>query len=203
MIATQLIARGITNRRTLAAVDMVPREVFVEDTQKNQAYDDLPLPIGHDQTISQPYMVAAMTDLLRIDRSSKVLEIGTGSGYQTAVLAKIAKHVWSMERIAEHSDTAQKRLRSLGLDNITFIVGDGAEGFGEQSPYDGILVAAATPEVPPALAEQLAENGRLVIPLGNRSIQTLTVFTKIDGHLKPEKKMDCRFVPLISPHAFE
>ena len=203
MVSRQLAARDITDRRVLAAISAVPRERFVPPYLRDVAYADQPLPIGLNQTISQPYIVALMTQQARVDRRSRVLEIGTGSGYQTAILATIARHVWSVERIAHLATDAADRLQALGIDNFTVIAGDGAQGHPGEAPYDAIVVTAAAPQVPAPLRDQLAIGGRLVIPVGGAATvqQLLTVERTQQGYVS-ETKGACRFVPLVSPAAF-
>jgi protein-L-isoaspartate(D-aspartate) O-methyltransferase len=202
MVRRQLAARNIHDRRVLAAIHAVCRERFVPSTLRHLAYADQPLPIGLDQTISQPYIVALMTQEARVNRRSAVLEVGTGSGYQTAVLAKLARHVWSIERVPELADRAEQRLASLNVANVTVLVGDGATGHPEQAPYDAIVVTAAAPHVPEALRRQLAVGGRLIIPLGSLGLQTLyTVEHTRDGY-REHTAGACRFVPLVSPDGF-
>jgi protein-L-isoaspartate(D-aspartate) O-methyltransferase len=177
---------------------MAPRHLFVPAQHRDRAYEDIPLPIGCGQTISQPYIVALMTQALRLTRESRVIEVGTGSGYQAAVLAQIAAHVWSVETVPELAATAQARLRDLGY-AVDVRVGDGRLGWAEHAPYDAILVAAASPDVPPALAAQLAERGRLVIPIGDCAWdQRLWLIERAGGRLRREYLADVRFVPLIA-----
>ncbi len=202
MVRQQIRDRGISNRRVLAAMSAVPRHLFVPDDLRHLAYADRPLPIGMDQTISQPYMVAIMTEEAHLNRRSKVLEVGTGSGYHAAVIAKIAHHVWTVERIAELSAQAGRNLRDLAIDNVTVIVGDGARGFADAAPYDAIIVAAAAPHPPKPLLEQLAQGGCLVIPLGDRAIQVLSIVERTPDGYRERTSDSCRFVPLVSPEAF-
>lgn len=202
MVRRQIRDRGLSNRRVLAAMASVARERFVPDDLHHLAYADQPLPIGHDQTISQPYIVALMTEQAQLTRRSKVLEIGTGTGYHTAVIAKIAHHVWSVERIAELSHQAERRLRDLGFRNVTMIVGDGAAGHAEAAPYDAIIVAAAAPHSPQPLLDQLAVGGHLVIPLGDRALQVLYSVERMADGYRDRTSGSCRFVPLVSPEAF-
>jgi protein-L-isoaspartate(D-aspartate) O-methyltransferase len=197
MVERQLAGRGITDTRVLAAMGRVERHRFVPAALAPAAYDDRPLPIGNGQTISQPYMVAAMTALLTlVTGQEKVLEIGTGSGYQTAILAELAGEVSSIEREATLAAAARRRLAELGYTNIRVICADGTRGYPPAAPYDGIIVTAGAPHVPPALTEQLAENGRLVIPVGPRSAQTLTLVKKVSGQLVTSTRFLCAFVPL-------
>jgi protein-L-isoaspartate(D-aspartate) O-methyltransferase len=202
MVRRDLEDRGISDRRVLAAMDSVLRECFVPSDMQHLAYADQPLPIGCDQTISQPYIVALMTALASINRQSKVLEVGTGTGYHTAVLARIAEWVWSVERIEELSHQAEQRLTDLGIGNVTLLVGDGARGYPEAAPYDAIVVAAAAPEPPQPLLEQLALGGRLVIPIGDRAVQVLYSVERTSNGYRNHTSGSCRFVPLVSPHAF-
>jgi len=169
---------------------------------RQHAFDDGPLPIGHDQTISQPYIVALMTQAARVTRRSRVLDVGTGSGYQTAVLAKLAAHVWTIERLEPLAREAQQRLASLGYANVSFLVGDGALGHGDGQPYDAIIVAAAAPQAPRPLLDQLAIGGRLVIPIGDRAIQDLTILERAADGYRTTYAGPCRFVPLVSVEAF-
>jgi len=202
MVRKQIAARGVTNQRVLAAMASIPREAFVSEHQAAEAYADTPLGIGYGQTISQPYIVAAMTEAAAIGRHSRVLDIGTGSGYQAAILAYLAKHVWSVERIPALADDARRRLATLGVKNVSVLDGDGATGYATAAPYDAIVVAAAAPQPPPALLDQLAIGGRLVIPVGDRDLQDLAVIERTPTGF-PERRMSgCRFVPLISPDAF-
>jgi protein-L-isoaspartate(D-aspartate) O-methyltransferase len=202
MVRYHLAGRGITNRRVLAAMAAVPREHFVPDHLRAHAYDDGPLPIGHDQTISQPYIVALMTQEARIGRTATVLDIGTGSGYQAAVAARMARRVVSVERLAPLSEGAADVLAKLGVHNVSFVVGDGAVGWPATAPYDAIIVAAAAPKIPGQLLEQLAVHGRLIIPIGDRAIQDLTVVERTRRGFRTTRAGACRFVPLVSHAAF-
>ncbi len=182
----------------LAAIAAVPRHLFVPPQYRDEAYDDIPLPIGQGQTISQPYIVALMTQALRLEPESCVLEIGTGSGYQAAILAHITSHVWSIETLAELAATAQERLQGLGYP-VAIRVGDGRLGWAEHEPYDAIIVTAAAPDVPPALVSQLKDGGRLVIPVGESPWdQTLWLIEKAEGSLRAEALAEVRFVPLVA-----
>ena len=203
MVRKDLVGRGISDKRVLAAMASVRREYFVPDTTKHLAYADQPLPIGCEQTISQPYIVALMTEEAHITRHSNVLEVGTGTGYHTAVIADIARHVWSVERIAVLSDEARLRLEEIGVENVTLIVGDGAQGHLAAAPFDAIIVAAAAPNSPKPLLGQLAIGGRLVIPVGDRAIQTLYSVERTSDGLVNHTAGSCRFVPLVSPQAFQ
>jgi len=195
----QIRGRGVSDAAVLSAMETVPREAFVPADRVDQAYDDRPLPIGHGQTISQPYIVAAMTETLMIGPTSRVLEIGTGSGYQTAVLAEIAQAVYTVERVGGLARRARETLTRLGYANIRFCVGDGALGWPEQAPFDGILVTCAPERVPSALLDQLADRGRMVIPLGRRGgLQALWRLERRGDHVERERLMGVAFVPLIS-----
>jgi protein-L-isoaspartate(D-aspartate) O-methyltransferase len=198
MVEEQIIRRGVKNERVLYAFRSVPRHLFVDSALHHQAYNDHPLPIGLDQTISQPYIVAAMTEYLDIRENGRVLEIGTGSGYQTAVLAKLAKMVYTVERIKELSLRARKILHRLGFINIRYKIDDGAWGWKEFAPFDRIIVTAASEFMPVALIGQLVENGRVVIPLGKDNSQALTLGVKRGNRLIQRKIFDCMFVPLVS-----
>ena len=189
----------ITNPDVLAAIARVPRHRFVPPEFQEQAYEDRPLPIGHGQTISQPYVVALMTELLELSPEAKVLEVGTGCGYQTAILAELAKDVYTVEVIAELSEAAQRRLTGLGYTNVHFRVGDGWEGWSEAAPFDGIIVTAAASTWPEPLVAQLAEGGKLVIPVGPAGWdQELWQVTKREGQLSKRRIGPVRFVPLVS-----
>jgi protein-L-isoaspartate(D-aspartate) O-methyltransferase len=203
MVRQQLKHRGVTNRRVLAAMAAVPREAFVPPPLRHRAYADGPLPIGRGQTISQPYMVALMTHESGVTRRSRVLEIGTGSGYQTAVLAKIARHVWTVERLATLLSAAANRLSELGISNVSFVHGDGALGHAPGAPFDAIVVTAAAPAPPPCLLDQLADGGRLVIPIGDLAGQRLFIYQRGTDGYEQRTTTACRFVPLVSPEAFD
>ncbi len=196
MIAEQIEARDIRDPRVLAALARVPREVFVPDESRHEAYEDRPVAIGHGQTISQPYIVAYMTEALRVGPSHRVLEIGTGCGYQTAVLAELAREVFSVEVIPALAGDARRRLEALGYRNVHVTVGDGHQGWTEHAPYDRILVAAAAESVPPALVEQLADTGVLVIPVGAWN-QELRVLQKHGTRVDLLATLGVRFVPLV------
>ena len=203
MVRRHLASRDITELRVLATMASIPREPFVPPHLERRAYDDGPLGIGYGQTISQPYVVALMMQRAKLDRHSRVLEIGTGSGYQTAILAKMASHVWSVERIPQLAQRARQVLADLGVTNVTQVEGDGALGFPKAAPYDAIVVSAAAPHPPVPLMEQLSAHGRLVIPVGDRDLQVLTVFRKTAaGPVSVQTAGACRFVPLVSPAAF-
>ncbi len=198
MVETQLRARGIRDQRLLDAMARIPRHEFVEARYRDQAYEDHPLPIGASQTISQPYMVALMLELLQLDSSSKVLEIGTGSGYQTAVLSRVAGQVYSIERHAELARQAAETLSRLGLTNVRVVTGDGSQGLAEYAPFEAIVVSAAAPRIPAALFEQLREGGRMIIPVGPPEAQELQLVRKQAGKALITVREGCRFVPLIS-----
>jgi protein-L-isoaspartate(D-aspartate) O-methyltransferase len=202
MVRSQIRVRGVTDRRVLAALAGAPRHLFVPPTLAHTAYDDGPLPIGHGQTISQPYIVALMTAALAPRRAHRTLEIGTGSGYQAAVLARIVREVHTVERLACLAAAAEERLARLGYRNVVFHVGDGSNGWADAAPFDGILVSAAAPAVPQPLIDQLGVGGRLVVPVGDRGWQTLTVVERGAGGMRTWTEGDCRFVPLIGRHAF-
>ncbi len=197
MIEVQLKRRGISNPNVLEAMGAIPRECFVPDGLKGHSYDDRPLEIGHGQTISQPFMVALMTQLLAIQPGDVVLEIGTGSGYQCAVLAQIAARVVSIERVPELATRSRTLLNSLGYTNVAVHMGDGTLGWAESAPYDAIVVTAAGPRVPVTLCEQLREGGRLVCPVGARESQELFRITRHEGVFREERGTGCVFVPLI------
>lgn len=197
MVERQLKRRGIVDPKILNVFQKVPRHLFVPETLRDRSYEDYPLPIGFDQTISQPYMVALMTQCLDPQPTSKILEIGTGSGYQTAILAELVDSVYTVERILEFSMQAEERLRSLGYRNIFFKCGNGLEGWERYRPYDGILVSCATRTVPPSLLFQLKEKGLLVIPLGGAVSQVLTVLSKEKEKITSREICGCAFVLLI------
>jgi protein-L-isoaspartate(D-aspartate) O-methyltransferase len=204
MVEAQVIARGIRDRRVIEAMQKIPRHLFVEEAMAAQAYNDNPLPIGEKQTISQPYMVALMTELLGLKGKEKVLEIGTGSGYQAAVLAVLADRVCTMERIRPLAMRARKVLDGLGLLNVNIRVADGTFGWEEEAPFDAILVTAGAPEIPDTLVAQLAVGGRLVLPVGDQYSQTLVRIVKQqDGSCTIEDSIGCRFVKLIGRYGWE
>jgi protein-L-isoaspartate(D-aspartate) O-methyltransferase len=198
MVDAQLRARGIGDERVLDAMVRVPRHEFAPERYRNQAYEDHPLPIGQGQTISQPYIVARMLEALAIKPTSKVLEVGTGSGYLTALLAELAAQVISVERYADLANAARELLGRLGYSNVKVIVGDGSKGFAEAAPYDAIIVSAAAGEVPPALLEQLAEGCRMIIPVGSADSQQLQLIRMENGQPQISFHELCRFVPLVS-----
>ncbi len=197
MVVSQIRARGIKNPALLEAMRAVPRHVFVEEALQSQAYSDHPLPIGEKQTISQPYMVALMTEALEPKSGDIILEVGTGCGYQTAILAEIAARVYSIERIASLVSKARKTLERLGYLNVLIKVGDGTMGWKEYAPFDGIIVTAGAPEAPQALMEQLKDGGRLVVPVGDRYSQDLIRIDRIGDFFRKSNLGGCRFVDLI------
>lgn len=195
MIEHQIISRGISDKRVLSAMSKVPRHLFVGEGHRHEAYNDYPLTIGEDQTISQPYMVALMTELMRLDGDEKVLEIGTGSGYQTAILAELAGEIYTVEIVESLSIIAKRLFDELGYKNVKFKIGDGYSGWEEYAPYNAIIVTCGPHNIPQPLIDQLAEGGRLVIPVGT-GYQTLTILEKVGGELKKTESIDCRFVPM-------
>ena len=199
MVRRHLRPRGVTDQRVLATMAWVPREMFVPKPLRPRSYDDAPLPLAGGQTISQPFIVAWMTQNAALTRTSRVLEIGTGTGYQTAILAKIAGHVWSIDRVPELTAEAAPRLAALGIRNVTLRVGDGALGWPEEAPFDTILIGAAAPVPPPILLDQLATGGRMVLPLGGPEGQELTVVDRSQGGFRRLSIGACRFVPFVSP----
>lgn len=196
MAETQIAARGVVDLRVLTAISKVPRHRFVPENLRKHAYDDEPLPIGHGQTISQPYIVAYMTEALALTGTERVLEVGTGSGYQTAVLAEVAKEVLTVEIVARLSEAAGKILHELGYSNIQYRIGNGAEGWPEEAPFDAIIVTAAPAAVPEALKAQLNEGGRMVIPVG-RDFQDLVLVRRDRGRFPESRLLGVRFVPLV------
>ncbi len=193
--------RGIDDPRVLEAMERVPRELFVGQGQKPLAYADRSLPIGYGQTISQPYMVAVMTQLLSLDRHARVLEIGTGSGFQTAILAELAEIVYSVEQVPELYALAEQRLQSLGYRNVMLRLGDGYYGWAEHAPYDAIIVTCAPDVIPPPLIEQLGNEGRMVLPVGPvGGLQQLTLVTRRGEHIQQREIMPVAFVPLTGGH---
>lgn len=200
MIDSQLRARGITDERTLAIMATFPREAFVPLELQTRAYEDGPLPIGHGQTISQPYIVALMTQLLAPARDQRVLEVGTGSGYQAAVLSGLVKEVYSIEIVKPLAERAAKTLADLGLKNVIVRTGDGYAGWPDKAPFDAIIVTCAPDHIPQPLVDHLKEGGRMVIPVGERSgIQKLVRLSKVNGEVRQEEVLDVRFVPLTRP----
>ena len=196
MIREQLVARGVRDPSVLDAIRSVPRELFVPPNFRSAAYEDTPLPLARGQTISQPYIVAVMTELLHLERNETVLEIGTGSAYQTAILARLVRHVYSAEVEPELAATARSRLESLGITNVTLGVGNGVELFREAAPFDAILSAAAPELLPEDLVDQLAEGGRCIIPVGAADLQYLWFIERRNGQVKRTRLEAVRFVPL-------
>jgi protein-L-isoaspartate(D-aspartate) O-methyltransferase len=194
--------KGVRDLSVLRAVQMVPRHLFVPESVRHRAYDDTALPIGSGQTISQPYVQARYLELIGLTGREKVLEIGTGSGYQTALLALLASMVFSVERVSHLAQSARTALANSGIRNVTVFVGDGTLGWRSFAPYDAILVSAASPEIPAPLVEQLAPGGRMVIPLGDRASQTLTLVERTDAGVRASTITDVRFVPLVGQFGF-
>ena len=197
MVTSQLRARGIGDERVLEAMSRVPRHEFAPERFRDQAYEDHPLPIGEGQTISQPYIVAIMLQALKLSPSDKVMEVGTGSGYVTALLAELTGDVMSIERHASLAESARWLLETLGYENVKVVTGDGWRGCPEAAPYNAIVVSAAAPEMPRALVAQLAEGGRMIIPVGGGDSQQLQLMSKQNGQLTVELHEMCRFVPLV------
>ena len=198
MVSQQLEERGISDRATLRAMQRVPRHLFVPPALRHRAYDDTPLPIGHGQTISQPYIVAFMTEAAQLQNDSKVLEIGTGSGYQAAVLAEITPQVFSIEIIPELADRGREALRAAGLERVQVRTGDGYDGWPEEAPFDVIVVTAAAEAIPPPLIAQLADGGRMLIPVGPRfGSQNLVLVTKRGERVRTRTLLPVRFVPFV------
>jgi len=198
MVETQIVARGVTDGRVIDAMLKLPRHLFVQEAMALQAYNDTSLPIGEKQTISQPYMVAVMSELLQLTGPERVLEIGTGSGYQAALLAHLARRVYTIERIPSLASRARKIFDTLGLTNISMKIDDGSTGWAAEAPFDAIIVTAGAPEIPQGLIGQLTPEGRLLVPVGDRDSQLLTLVRKsADGGYTVEKSTPCRFVKLI------
>ena len=203
MVEEQIFSRGIKDAKLIAAMKKIPRHLFVEEALQNQAYNDHPLPIGEKQTISQPYMVALMTEALLLTGKEKALEIGTGSGYQTAILAELSEKVFSIERIRPLALRARKLLYELGYFNVEIKIFDGTLGWMEESPFDAIMVTAGSPDIPQTLLDQLAIGGRLVIPVGDAFVQDLIRVVKTEEGIKKEDLGGCRFVKLIGTYGWE
>ncbi|WP_038055604.1 protein-L-isoaspartate(D-aspartate) O-methyltransferase [Thermodesulfobacterium hydrogeniphilum] len=203
MVENQIKARGIKDERVLKAMLKVPRHLFVEEALRDQAYGDFPLPIGEGQTISQPYIVALMTEALELKGNERVLEIGTGSGYQTAILAELALWVYTIEKYPKILERAKKILTKLGYKNITFRLGDGSLGWPEAAPFDAIIVTAAAPQIPQPFIDQLAEGGRIVIPVGDEFSQVLMKGIKKGGILHTQTIEAVRFVKLVGAYGFK
>lgn len=202
MVDTQLIPRGIKDERVLSAMRKTPRHIFVDDYMQHKAYDDMALPIGDEQTISQPYMVAVMTELLELKGNEKVLEIGTGSGYQAAILAELSREVFTIERKALLAKKAEERFQALGYINVHVITGDGTLGLPEESPFDRILITAGSPGIPAPLMEQLADGGIIIAPVGIRFSQQLLIVKKSKEGVSEQTHVPCVFVPLIGKHGW-
>ncbi|MDD1730103.1 MAG: protein-L-isoaspartate(D-aspartate) O-methyltransferase [Methanospirillum sp.] len=202
MVKTQIRSRGVKSQSVLSAMEQIPRHLFVPEKFTHLAYHDYPIPIGHDQTISQPYIVARMTELLAPDVGDQVLEIGTGTGYQAAVLATMGTKVISLERIPALAEGARENLQRARIQNVTVFVTDGTLGWEDMAPYDGIIITAATPAIPPPLMQQLADDGRLVAPVGTAQIQELIRLTKKFQGILTERFEGVRFVPLIGEYGW-
>jgi protein-L-isoaspartate(D-aspartate) O-methyltransferase len=203
MVKSQLLPRGIKDPRVLKVMGKIPRNRFIEEALSGEAYNDHPLPIGHKQTISQPYIVALMTEILELTGEEKVLEIGTGSGYQTAILADLSRKVFTVERIRDLMVKARNTLADLGYNNIMFKAFDGTLGWKEYEPYDAIMVTAGAPKIPEPLLDQLADGGRLIIPVGNRFSQELIRVTRKKGNIIQKNFGGCRFVDLLGVHGWK
>jgi protein-L-isoaspartate(D-aspartate) O-methyltransferase len=203
MVDEQIVARGIKDGRVIDAMRRISRHLFVEEALQSQAYNDYPLPIGYGQTISQPYMVALMTDALELKGHEQVLEIGTGSGYQTALLAILAEKVYSIERISELAARARKTLDELDCYNVEIKIFDGTYGWKEKAPFDAIMVTAGAPDVPQPLLDQLAIGGRIVIPVGEAGLQDLFTVTRTEREFVKKNLGGCRFVKLIGRHGWD
>jgi protein-L-isoaspartate(D-aspartate) O-methyltransferase len=202
MVESQLRSRGIRDERVLAAMSRIPRHEFVSADYREQVYEDHPIPIGEGQTISQPYIVAIMLQALALDPSDVVLEVGTGSGYLTALLAELTRKVYSVERHASLARTAQATLARLGYTNVEVVVGDGGNGFPDRAPFDAIVVSAAAPQIPRPLFEQLREGGRMIVPVGPAQAQELQLVRKHGGQPVVSSMEGCRFVPLIGSEGY-
>jgi protein-L-isoaspartate(D-aspartate) O-methyltransferase len=203
MVERQIAARGIHDKKVLAAMREIPRHLFIPPPYDQAAYKDNPLPIGNGQTISQPYIVALMTELLHPKATDNFLEIGTGSGYQAAILSRLVRRLTTIERIGTVADLARRNLITVGIDNVMVVEGDGTLGYPDNAPYNGIIITAATPKIPGPLIGQLAEGGILVAPVGERDIQDLIVLHKAGGSCVQESHGGVRFVPLIGKHGWE
>jgi protein-L-isoaspartate(D-aspartate) O-methyltransferase len=202
MVEEQLVERGINDLRLLEVVSRVPRHLFAQESLQHRAYGDTPLPIGENQTISQPYIVGAMTEALDLKGEERVLEIGTGSGYQTAIIAELCRQVFTIERLNNLSRKAQNILESLNYMNIVFKMFDGTYGWPDQAPFDAILITASAPEIPGSLVKQLGDGGRLVAPIGEADKQKLVVLTKNGDRVSRRDLGDCKFVPLIGKYGW-
>ncbi|HAV91863.1 TPA: protein-L-isoaspartate O-methyltransferase, partial [candidate division WOR-3 bacterium] len=202
MVQNQLIKRGIKDERVLSAMGSIPREIFVSDHLRNSAYDDSPLLIGNEQTISQPYIVAKMTELLEVKNDHIVLEIGTGSGYQAAVLSQLALRVFTIERITDLRKSSEANLKSMNITNVFVINGDGTIGLSQYAPFDRIMVTAAGPKIPKNLIDQMKDNSIIVMPVGDMKEQKLIRGVKAGGKFEIEEHDLCRFVPLLGKYGF-
>jgi len=203
MVTSQLISRGITDIRVLEAMNKVPRHLFMPQALRERAYEDVALPIGEGQTISQPYMVAVMTELLELGGDEKVLEIGTGSGYQAALLSELARAVFTIERVPVLADEARARLAGLGYNNVIVLTGDGSKGLEDKAPFDRIIITAAAPELPELIVKQLKEDGIIVAPVGERFSQVVIRGRKKKGVLAEEFHTPCVFVPLLGEYGWK
>ncbi len=203
MVKSQLISRGINDTGVLQAMGKIHRHLFVEEALVGEAYNDHPLPVGYKQTISQPFIVALMTEALELTGTEKTLEIGTGSGYQTAILAELSKSVYTIERIEPLLEKSKKLLKDLGYVNVYFKAFDGTLGWDEFAPFNAIIVTAGAPKIPRPLLDQMADGGRLVIPIGNKYSQDLIKVTRTEDHFKEENLGGCRFVDLIGIHGWK
>ncbi len=203
MVRDQVEARGIEDQRVLDAMREIPRHCFIPEEFRHAAYDDRPLPIGSGQTISQPFIVGLMTSLLELTQTDKVLEIGTGSGYQAAILSKLAQTVVSVERLSEIASKAKALLQHLGIIHVKIVVEDGTLGYHPDAPYDGIIITAASPDIPAPLIDQLADGGRLVAPVGSRDLQQLVRIRKQGNRISCENFGGVVFVPLLGRHGWK
>lgn len=203
MVKTQLIPRGIKDKRVLGAMKSVPRHLFVDKSMQHRAYDDMALSIGEGQTISQPYMVAIMSELLELKGDEKVLEVGTGSGYQAAILAEIAKEIFTIERVESLSKQAKEKFKSLGYKNIHVKVGDGTSGWQEEAPFNRIIITAGTPKIPEPLINQLSDEGIIIAPVGDRFSQQLIKLKKSQRQFSESYHTPCVFVPLIGEYGWK
>ena len=203
MVEEQLRGRGIRDERVLAAMAKVPREAFIAESDLPNAYGDFPLPIGEGQTVSQPYIVAAMLAILDVQPGNRVLEVGTGTGYEAAIVGELGAEVWTMERHTELADKARDILEHLGYTNIQVVQGDGSHGLPDEAPFDRILVAAAAPRIPQELLMQLADGGRMVVPVGTRHEQQLHLVRKMGAQISVTQHDPCRFVPLVGEAGWE
>lgn len=203
MVEDQLRRRGLQDEAVLRAMSEVPRHEFIPESSRNESYEDCPVPIGEGQTISQPYIVAAMISALQVSSSQKVLEVGSGTGYEAAVLSRLAAEVFTIERHPSLAEKSREILKHLGYENVTVITGDGTRGLPEHAPYDRIIVAAAAPSVPDPLLQELAENGRMIMPVGSPEMQYLKLMRKSQGEFFTSSLEGCRFVPLVGEGGFE